>query len=1094
MKTQTARRKGSLAAQSALIRWRNRRRWLRALGSFFLCVPLVVLAEPQPAPAANQAVQATNVNGAKSLAPGALAGAFPGSGIAVLTVPAIDPQALKSRDKALSANPDKVWTFAEPRYVSASKDQFGQWEDLGQNQWRWRLVVQAPGATDINLGFTNIFLPQGCSLRLFSADRSYQVGPYTFKDNANHGQLWTPVLPGESMVIEAEIPAAAAAQFVLVIGQVNSGYRDVFRKGFPTPDKQGSCNIDVVCPAGDNWRNEIRSVAMYSISGFEFCSGSLIMNQRADFRALFLTAAHCLSTGSEAASVVVYWNYQSPSCGALCCGSLDQNQSGASLRATYANSDFTLLELSSVPSAALNVYYAGWDHSGGAVPSSVCIHHPNADEKAISFDDSALRSTAYTSSTDDPSANHWRVVSWNQGTTEPGSSGSGLWHATSHRIVGQLHGGYAACGNSSSDWFGKLAASWTGGGTAASSLSSWLDPDGTGLMGMDGADPNASTDVLQVTTIGKGTLSPNYSSAVLVDGKTYSLTAKPALGYAFTNWTGEVDGNAVLATNKPTLSFVMQPHLALTATFGDVQRPVLTLTAPRANQRWSNAVFTVAGKTTDNGPMGSVAWQLNGGEWTPAQTTNAWSNWTASVTLVPGTNTLRTYASDAAGNLSATNSLTLTYVVSDVLQVATIGRGTLSPNYSNALLEIGKHYHLAARPGFGYAFINWTGQVDGNVVLDTNKAALSFLMQSNLALTATFLDVQKPVLTITAPRPNQRWSNALFTAQGKVTDNASVSNVWYRLNGGPDWLPANDVVAGRTSLWLAPLVLDQRTNKLEAWATDAAGNRSATSSVSFVYVQSATLQVSAVGQGTVSPNYSNAVLEIGLSQTVKAAAVNGHQFQRWEVSTNWLNPVMLANATLSFVMQPNLTLTMVFADTNRPVVTVTNLAANQRLSNAVFTVRGKVTDNAGVSQVWYRLNGSPAWLPANGVVAGRTSLWSAPLVLDQPTNKFEVWAEDAAGNRSLTNRLSLTYVTKAKTANPIIPLRFECSKEGLAVVNGYLQMRLSGPPGAVVVLESSADLLHWLPIHTNTLTSGPMDFSDPQSTNYDHRFYRVHSP
>ena len=94
-------------------------------------------------------------------------------------------------------------------------------------------------------------------------------------------------------------------------------------------------------------------------------------------------------------------------------------------------------------------------------------------------------------------------------------------------------------------------------------------------------------------------------------------------------------------------------------------------------------------------------------------------------------------------------------------------------------------------------------------------------------------------------------------------------------------------------------------------------------------------------QGKLIPNLSNAVLEIGLGSSMTAAGVNGHQFRRWEVSTNWLDPVVVTNAKLNFVMQSNLTLTAVFADTNRPVVTVTNLKASQRISNAVFTVRGK---------------------------------------------------------------------------------------------------------------------------------------------------------
>lgn len=48
----------------------------------------------------------------------------------------------------------------------------------------------------------------------------------------------------------------------------------------------------------------------------------------------------------------------------------------------------------------------------------------------------------------------------------------------------QLHGGFAACGNSSSDWYGRLSTSWTLG------LSDWLDALDTGVMTLDGLDTN----------------------------------------------------------------------------------------------------------------------------------------------------------------------------------------------------------------------------------------------------------------------------------------------------------------------------------------------------------------------------------------------------------------------------------------------------------------------------------------------------------------------------------------------------------------------------------------------------------------------------
>src|SRR5262249_10358197 len=140
-----------------------------------------------------------------------------------------------------------------------------------------------------------------------------------------------------------------------------------------------------VCPIAAAWTNEIRSVAVYSINGSFVCSGTLIADAPHDFRNFFLTANHCGLTPGDAPSVVVYWNYQSPTCGTHGPGSLAQNQSGAIFRAAKFDVDFALIELDDVPDASFDVFYSGWDRSGTAPAGCVGIHHPDTDVKAISF-------------------------------------------------------------------------------------------------------------------------------------------------------------------------------------------------------------------------------------------------------------------------------------------------------------------------------------------------------------------------------------------------------------------------------------------------------------------------------------------------------------------------------------------------------------------------------------------------------------------------------------------------------------------------------------------------------------------------------------
>jgi hypothetical protein len=67
---------------------------------------------------------------------------------------------------------------------------------------------------------------------------------------------------------------------------------------------------------------EIAAVAVYAIDGEFWCSGSMLNNSAGDQTPYFSTANHCGVTSSNAGRVVVYWNYESPTCGALSGGLL----------------------------------------------------------------------------------------------------------------------------------------------------------------------------------------------------------------------------------------------------------------------------------------------------------------------------------------------------------------------------------------------------------------------------------------------------------------------------------------------------------------------------------------------------------------------------------------------------------------------------------------------------------------------------------------------------------------------------------------------------------------------------------------------------
>ncbi|MEM7353685.1 MAG: trypsin-like peptidase domain-containing protein, partial [Acidobacteriota bacterium] len=314
---------------------------------------------------------------------------------------------------------------------------------------------------------------------------SLRVGPFTEADNDDHGELWTPPMPTDDLRIEVEVPFDALGELQIELTQVHHGYAGF---GEPPP-KSGECHRHVACDESELWSEQVRSVALVSIAGVRFCSGFLVNNTARDGRPFFLTANHCGVTPANAASVVVLWNHQQASCDTSVPEPQDWNafQSGAIYRAAHRPSDTVLLELDDPPDPQFDVYYAGWDRSLADPAWSTVIHHPNTDLKRISFDDDPARTTAHLSDARWAGGNHLRIGAWDRGSTEGGSSGAPLFNQDK-RVVGQLHGGYAACGEAEPDWFGRFSAAWTGYGRPGLRLSDWLDPLNTGVEVLDGMD------------------------------------------------------------------------------------------------------------------------------------------------------------------------------------------------------------------------------------------------------------------------------------------------------------------------------------------------------------------------------------------------------------------------------------------------------------------------------------------------------------------------------------------------------------------------------------------------------------------------------
>ena len=581
-------------------------------------------------------------------------------------------------------------------------------------------------------------------------------------------------------------------------------------------------------------------------------------------------------------------------------------------------------------------------------------------------------------------------------------------------------------------------------------------------------------DVLTVNINGLGNITPNLNGQLLPLSTNYALTATPASGFAFTNWTGS------LTINGATLKFTMATNLTFTANFVDTNKPTLSITNPVAGQRVSNAVFVVIGTVSDNWQVSNVVCQLNGGAWSNAAPANGGSNWTATVNLIPGTNKVAAYAVDTSGNVSTTNSVSFQFVATNQLQMHLSGFGTISPNYSNAWLEIGRNYNITSTPASGFVFTNWiisTNWIGGTTINTTN---LSFMMASNLTLQANFVDTSKPTVSITNLAAGQRVSNAVFTVKGTASDNWQVSNVVCQINGS-GWNSATNI--NNWTNWAAGVTLTPGTNLVQAFAVDTTGNVSTTNSVSFQFVVTNQLGVRSIGLGTVKPNYSNAWLEIGRNYSITSAPATGFVFTNWVTSTNWIGGTTTSKTNLPFMMASNLTLQANFVDVSKPTNTITAPTTGQHMTNALATVVGTAKDNWGVAGVWYQLNNG-AWT-ATATTNGWTN-WTTTLQLVAGTNTVKAYATDLGGNYSATNSLNVVSSNSFK-----LQLAFT---NALPLNTNGLVFILQLSTGLNGNIQVSTDLTSWVPLTNFVGTNSTITFRDPAATNLSYRFYRAIIP
>ena len=375
-----------------------------------------------------------------------------------------------------------------------------------QTQWQWKdtavggkvaaISFRSEGAYGVRLGVLVKQLPGSAILRVYTQATPgsvYQISGQEILqliernqaagDKTDQGRTWwTPDTGEGEATLEVELPPGVAVSTLdIAVPQLSHIFVNL---SLPTEqeyqaqvattkvNESDPCNLDATCYSENSSdRNAVARMSFVSGGLSYLCTGTLMNEVNLSGKPYFLSANHCISTQTAASTLQTNWFYRSPTCnsGTLQSTSI-RRTGGAQLLYASASTDMSFMLLNDTPPAG--VVYAGWDANTVAAGASIVgLHHPSGDLLKISFGQVNGQSACQSSGGNrfqcsGTSGNFYRVT-WSEGTTEGGSSGSAIF--ANGRVIGTLYGGSAVCTNKASfDYYGRFDIAYN------AALKDWL--------------------------------------------------------------------------------------------------------------------------------------------------------------------------------------------------------------------------------------------------------------------------------------------------------------------------------------------------------------------------------------------------------------------------------------------------------------------------------------------------------------------------------------------------------------------------------------------------------------------------------------------
>ena len=330
------------------------------------------------------------------------------------------------------------------------------WSVLSDGSQVASISVQSPGAARLRLALQAV-LPAAARIRFFGpGTEPRRYPPYSRDDFARTGAhrldaaeresgdepraiLWSPIVDGDTVGIEIEVPAGAATSDVQLRVERLSHFPAEPSPEYRRQNGTSRAPTDDTCPLVDVACKDLPDCPGSAVARIVFtgddgdsyvCSGTAVNTARSETENLadpyFLTAHHCIGSQSAADSMETDWFFEHVDCeGSV----LSENHStlhfGGELLATDAQTDMSLLELRDALPAG--VCLSGWSATEAGLQTAdselVALHHAEGQPKKYSAGSPGDYGVALV----DDLVVDILEVAWSEGHTLPGSSGAGLF-------------------------------------------------------------------------------------------------------------------------------------------------------------------------------------------------------------------------------------------------------------------------------------------------------------------------------------------------------------------------------------------------------------------------------------------------------------------------------------------------------------------------------------------------------------------------------------------------------------------------------------------------------------------------------------------